>query len=272
MRRLRPLIALICVAVLAAAAACTAGEEESILDKDVLRIGVRYNLPLVGEQTEDGGYRGFDIDVAEYIAAELGAEVEFVKVDLPQRREYLLEDRIDLAVAIYSITQERKQHIDFAGPYVVEPFDVLALEGFPADDLGDLTGRTFCEVEGSNAIERIQDELGLDAEVMVVADYQECLDALVAGEADVVATDQFGLAGLAYSNPDLGLEILNIPFSRERIGVGMQPGDTAGCEAINRAITKMYDDGVAAELLAKWFAPAGIDVSEPQIPQFEGCE
>lgn len=274
MNRMRTLAAVLaCIAVTATGTACGADDDESILDKEKLRIGVPEDYPLISEPDENGDYVGFDIQVAEYIAEYLGAEAEFVPIDAAQRITYLQEERVDLVLAAFSITPDRKQQIDFAGPYVLESFNVMVR----GDDdsiatLADLEGKSMCETRGSNVYRRIGIEHGINVTPFEVDSYPDCLDSLAGGEVDAIATDEFILAGLAHSRPELGLEILDIRFSNERIGVGMQTGDTAGCEAVNRAITEMYATGTMERLLKEWFGHVGLDVANPPIPQYEGCE
>ncbi|WP_410050117.1 transporter substrate-binding domain-containing protein [Actinomadura sp. CNU-125] len=64
--------------------------------------------------------------------------------------------------------------------------------------------------------------------------------------------------------------VINDPFTDEKYGVGMRKGDTETCEAVNAAVTKMYEDGTAAKLLDKWFGGTGLKPTTT-VPQFEGC-
>ena len=66
------------------------------------------------------------------------------------------------------------------------------------------------------------------------------------------------------------MRLLNAPLSDERYGVGLRRGDVDGCEAEYRAITAMYQDGTAQNLLVKWFASTGLELTTA-VPQFEGC-
>jgi glutamate transport system substrate-binding protein len=65
--------------------------------------------------------------------------------------------------------------------------------------------------------------------------------------------------------------MVNAPISDEPYGIGLRKGDSDGCEAVNKAITELYQDGTAAGLLRKWFEPAGLKVTKT-VPQFEGCD
>ena len=66
------------------------------------------------------------------------------------------------------------------------------------------------------------------------------------------------------------LRLLNAPLSDERYGVGLRKVDVDGCEAVNRAITAMYQDGTAQKLLSRWFAATGLQLTTA-VPQLEGC-
>ena len=85
-------------------------------------------------------------------------------------------------------------------------------------------------------------------------------------------TDDLILAGLAGRASESGhkLAVVNAPFTDEPYGVGIRKGDEDGCEAVNKAITGMYQDGTAARLLKRWFGTSGLKITTT-VPQFEGC-
>src|SRR5690606_37972831 len=64
--------------------------------------------------------------------------------------------------------------------------------------------------------------------------------------------------------------LVNAPFTNEKYGIGIAKEDVAGCEEVNRAGTRMYQDGTAEELLDEWFGETGLDLVT-SVPQFEGC-
>lgn len=262
----------LCVPLLTASLTACAAEEESLLDRDTLRIGVQTDQPLIAFENADGELEGFDIDAAAYIAEHLGKDVEWVRVTTAEREEILLDGGADLVIASFSVTQERKQRIDFAGPYAIAHQDLLVRADETAiGSIADIEGRNLCVTEGSNVDERIVVEHGVEAVPVPAGDATDCLAMLIEGDVDVVATDDRILAGLAWQS-DGAAKLVGAGYSEERLGVGLRPGDTAGCEAVNRAITAMHADGTAALLMQEWFAQAGMDVDNVPIPQFEGCE
>ncbi|PDP87977.1 ABC transporter substrate-binding protein [Glycomyces fuscus] len=274
-------------AALAAAAAvglpaCSAvlGEEESILDADSLTIGVKTDQPGLGLDDGSGGITGFDVDVALYIAGRLGfaaEDVELTGITSAEREERLDRgavdeaDEVDMVVATYSITPARRTEVTFGGPYYVAKQDVLVR----AEDTGiqgvrDLEGLSVCQGEGSNSAARISEGLGIGIEQTEAPSYSACIDALRGGDVDAVSTDNLILAGFLEEDPD-AFRFVNNPFTDERYGVGLPHGDVRACEAVNRAISQMYQDGTAAELLETWFGGTNLRLVK-SVPQFEGCD
>ena len=84
-----------------------------------LVIGVKADQPGLGLQTGNG-YEGFDIEIGKIIAGKLGIEpgdIEWVETVSANREAFIVNDRVDLVIATYTINDERKQQVDFAGPY-----------------------------------------------------------------------------------------------------------------------------------------------------------
>src|SRR5262245_36312042 len=100
----------------------------SVANKDTLVIGVSKDQPGLGQRQPDGGCKGFDIDVASYIAAHMEnkpKKTHFQVVQYADRESSIQNGTVDLVVSSYSITPERKTKIGFAGPYYVAHQDTL---------------------------------------------------------------------------------------------------------------------------------------------------
>jgi glutamate transport system substrate-binding protein len=256
--------------VAVAAAGCGAGGQESIVDKDDLVIAVRPDLPSVGFRKADGKFEGYDVDVARYVAGRLGKSFRLISVLAADREKVLVNGKADLVLASYTISMDRKAKVLFAGPYHISYQDILTRPGDTIRNVRELKGRKICQVEGSNAAQRVVEERSVAAQLVPFKDYESCLQALKSKQVDAVTTDDVILAGLANQDGS-GLRLANAQFNEQRTGVGMRKNDVPGCEAVNRAITDMYQDGTAAKLLDKWFGKAGLDLSNIAVPQFEGC-
>jgi len=254
------------LALVAGLAGCGVAEA-SLTDSDVIVVGVKADQPRLGFR-ENGEFSGFEVDVGTYVARYLGAEkVEFKEVRSDDREQKLNDGAVDLVLASYSITPDRAMLVTFGGPYYVAHQDIMVRRGETAiRNVRDLAGLRMCQASGSVSTERVVKGLSIPAELVPGTSYSDCVAKLRGREVDAVSTGDLVLAG--FSAPDL--EIVNAPFTDERYGVGLRKGDIDGCEAVNRAIPTMYQDGTASDLLRKWFGPSGLELVE-EVPQFEGC-
>ncbi|WP_248958660.1 glutamate ABC transporter substrate-binding protein [Sphaerisporangium perillae] len=267
LRRFRRAAAVAVAAATALPLVASCGAGTSVLNKDSLVIGVKADQPGLGVKAANGGYSGFDVDVATYIARKLGKQARFVTAPSSQREKMIMEGAVDLVVATYSITAERKTKVSFGGPYYVAHQDTLVRSGEGGvSNVRDLRDRKLCQVTGSNSWRRVKEERKIPVALVASASYSECVSDLRSGKVDAVSTDDLILAGFATSDT----KIVNAPFSDERYGIGIRTGDIDGCEAVNKAITEMYQDGTAKKLLQKWFAKSGLALNYA-VPQFEGC-
>ncbi len=221
-------------------------------------IGIKFDQPGLGLQV-GSDYQGFDVEVAKYVAKELGyTEVEFKETPSAQRETMLQSDQVKMIFATYSITDDRKQKVDFAGPYFIAGQDLLV----PVDNT-DITGpdamngKKLCSVVGSTSAKKIQEKYADQVQLQEFDTYSKCVGAL--GTAiDAVTTDNVILAGFAAQEQYAGkFKVVGNTFSEERYGVGIKKGDTKLCNAINEALVKMVADGSWQAALDKTVGPSG---------------
>ena len=235
----RALAALAAVACTMSLAACGADESGKI------RIGIKFDQPGLGFK-KSGTYIGFDVDVAKYVAKKLGySEDEIVWKEAPskQREAMLQNGDVDMILATYSITEERKNAVSFAGPYFVAGQDLLVRkDDHSINGPEDLNGKRLCSVTGSTSAATVKEKFASEVQLMEQPGYAECATALFSGIVDAVTTDDIILAGLASASRGK-LRVVGKPFTQEYYGVGIKKGDTALAKKINAAITEMIKDG-----------------------------
>ena len=235
----RALAALAAVACTMSLAACGADESCKI------RIGIKFDQPGLGFK-ESGTYVGFDVDVAKYVAKKLGySEDEIVWKEAPskQREAMLQNGDVDMILATYSITDERKNAVSFAGPYFVAGQDLLVRkDDHSINGPEDLNGKRLCSVTGSTSAATVKEKFASEVQLMEQPGYAECATALFSGIVDAVTTDDIILAGLASASRGK-LRVVGKPFTQEYYGVGIKKGDTALAKKINAAIAEMIKDG-----------------------------
>ncbi|MFC0115841.1 glutamate ABC transporter substrate-binding protein [Kibdelosporangium aridum] len=224
---------------------CGGGDEPPAGPK--LTVGIRFDQPGLGMRAPDGGYTGFDVDVAEYVAERLGTDkrnITYVEAR-PADREAMLEQRkADMVVATYSITETRKQRVDFAGPYFVAGQSLLVrktnsdIDG--PESLNDSDWR-LCSVTGSTPAQQVQATYAHSVTLDQRSSYRECVEAVLNGEVDAVTTDDVILAGYAAQQPDK-LKVVGKPFSTEHYGIGLRKGDSRRAK-VTEALRAMLADG-----------------------------
>ncbi len=243
---------------------CEAGE---------IRIGVKTDQPGIGFQ-EPGVDRptGFDVEMGRIIAADLGIAddgIDWVPTISDNREPFLDNGEVDIVIASYSITADRRKLVGQAGPYYVTGQQLLVrqedAETIAAPE--DLQGVSVCSVSGSTSLETATDDYGADP--VTFDTYSECVDALENGETDVVTTDGAILLGYEAENPD-ELQVTADPFSEERYGIGYSKGDTEFCQFLTDTIEESYEDGTWTEAFELTLGESGVDTPEP--PEPDSCE
>ena len=171
-----------------------------------LKIGVKKDQPGIGfEQPGADAPEGFDIEMAKVVAAKLGVpedKIEWVETVSKNREPFLQNNTVDMVLASYSITDERRGVVGQAGPYYVTGQQLLVRE----EDKGTITGpealkgKKVCSVTGSTSIKTVEEEYGADPAPF--ATYSECVQQLTNGQVDAVTTDGAILLGYAAEQPD----------------------------------------------------------------------
>lgn len=215
-------------------------------DSGKLTIGIRFDQPGLSERTIDGRFVGFDLDVARYVAAQLGVRTEDInwrETTSATRETDITSGSVDLVVAAYSITDKRKQLVSFAGPYFSTGQDLLVrLSSKDITGPETLNGKKLCSVTGSTPAQQVRERFAQAVQLVEYPRYPDCVTALLAGQVDAVTTDAVILAGYVAQNPEL-LKLVGKLFSTERYGIGLRKGDTDGQNALNNAIKKMISTG-----------------------------
>ncbi|MCX4529657.1 MULTISPECIES: glutamate ABC transporter substrate-binding protein [unclassified Streptomyces] len=228
--------------------------------KEPIEIGIKFDQPGIGFREQDGSFTGFDVDVATYLAKQLGYkanEIEFKQVYSADRELLIQYNEVDFVAASYSISDKRKEKVDFAGPYFIAHQDVLVR----ADDAGitkaeDLNSKRLCSVTGSTSAAKVK-ALAPKASVMELESYSECLVAVQDGSADAMTTDNSILAGYAARKGNEGkFKLLGLSLSNENYGIGVKKGNKELQKKINDALTKMVSDGAWEAAVKKNFGPA----------------
>ena len=239
-----------------------------------IKIGIKFDQPGLGQKV-GSDYKGFDVDVAKYVAKELGFaadKVEFVQSPSAQRETLISTGQVKLIFATYSITDARKEKVSFAGPYFIAGQDLLVR----ADDMAitgpdALKGKKLCSVTGSTSAQKVKEKVP-GVNLQEFGTYSECVAALDSKNVDALTTDNTILAGYASQEQWKGkFKVVGKPFSTEKYGVGLKKGDKDTCEKVNTALKKMVEDGSWQKAVDSNLGPAGFKPGEGNPPTPEAC-
>jgi glutamate transport system substrate-binding protein len=244
---------------------------DKMTDRGTVIIGVKEDQPNLGyKDPTTGAYSGFDIEMANLIAAKLGFDadkIEYKAIQSANREQAIINGDIDYYVGTYSITDKRKEQIGFAGPYFIAGQDLLvAKDDTTITGPDTLAGKRVCSVTGSTPIQRIKDEHP-EATVIEFEKYSQCVDALLNGQADAVTTDDAILLGYAAQQPD-ELKVVGSTFSTEKYGIGVAKDDTAFREKVNEILEAAVADGEWQSIYDETLGKSGSTATAPPLERY----
>lgn len=241
---------------------------DKMVEAGKVTIGVKEDQPNLGYLDVTTNERtGFDVDIARWIAASLGfdeEQIEFKPIASANREQAITNGDIDYYVGTYSITEKRKELIDFAGPYFITGQGFLVgadSEITDVTEVSDFNGKTVCSATGSTPIQNIKENFPkIDTEEYDL--YSACVEDLINGKVDAVTTDQAILIGYAAMYPD-EVQVVGGLFTEERYGVGLPKGDTVLLDYINDLFTDGGD--IWQAIFDANLGSSGIVVEQPAV-------
>lgn len=245
-------------------AAITAEDVQKIVDRGVLKVGCKSDIPKFSLQnTATGEYEGFEDDLAYEIAGEIfGCTadeakeqklVEFQGVTAKTRGPLLDNGEIDLVIATFTITEERKETYNFSTPYYTDAVGLLVNKDSGIQSIEDLDGKIIGVAQSSTSKQGFEDyvaEKGLDVkpEFQEFDGYPALAQALATKQIDCFSVDRAILAG--YVNDSN--QILEDRFAEQEYGVASKKDNTGLAALVEEKVTSMLEDGSMKALQDEW--------------------
>jgi aspartate/glutamate/glutamine transport system substrate-binding protein len=227
---------------------------DAIKKRGKLVAGVKFDTNLFGlKNPSSGKVEGFDIDIAKAIAKKiLGDEnkLELKEVTSKTRIPMLQNGEIDLIIATMTITEERKQQVEFSDIYFMAGQSILVKKGSPLKSVADLKkGDKVLAVKGSTSATNIRQKVP-DATILEFENYQDAFTALKAGQGIALTTDNAILFGMM--KQDANYEVVGGTFTDEPYGIAMPKGDTGFASVVNQLLGDMKKNGDYDKLYESW--------------------
>ncbi len=238
--------------MLAAAVAVLALGMGSASAQTKLRIGTEGAYPPFNNLTSDGKLEGFDVDIARALCEEMKVECEFVTQDWDGIIPALIAGKFDAIVASMSITDERRQQVDFTNKYYANRLNFVAPKssGFSPENVGSAA----IGVQQGTISASFAEETYKDADVKAYPTQLEAWADMESGRVDAVLGD-FGVQ-YEWINGD-GAACCEFKgeavSSGDEIGIALRKGDTELAAKFNAAIDAIRANGKYKEINAKYF-------------------
>ena len=210
---------------------------EEIKESGKIVIGVFSDKKPFGYVDSNGDYQGYDVYFGNRIAKDLGVEVEYVPVEAASRVEYLVSNKVDIILANFTVTEERKEKVDFTLPYMKVALGVVSPDSELITDVEDLNGKTLIVSKGTIA-ETYFTENYPDVNLLKFDQYSEAYNALLDGRGDALSTDNTEVLAWALENEgfSVGIESLG---NIDTIAAAVQKGNQDLLDWLNNEVVEL---------------------------------
>ena len=207
---------------------------EAIKERGTIKIGVFSDKAPFGYVDSNGENQGYDVYIAKRFAKDLlgdESKVEFVLVDAASRVSYLESNKVDIIMANFTVTDERKEKVDFANPYMKVSLGIFSPDSNNITDIEQLKGKKVIVAKGTTA-ETYLTQNYPDIELVKYEQYSEIFQALKDGRGDAIVSDNTEVIAWAKDNPGFSVGVSHLGSS-DTIAPAVAKGNDSLREWIN---------------------------------------
>ncbi|GFM82315.1 cystine transporter subunit [Pseudomonas cichorii] len=231
-----------------------AGEQlQKIKDSGTLNVGLEGTYPPFSFVDENGKLTGFEVELSEALAKELGVKAKVQPTKWDGILAALESKRLDLVINQVTISDERKKKYDFSQPYTISGLQALTQKK-NEDTIKtpqDLAGKKVGVGLGTNYEQWIKANVPT-AIVKTYDDDPTKFQDLRVGRIDAILVDRLAALEIAAKTKD-AFGVAGAPFSRQESGIALRKGEPELLDAINKALDKLRADGTLGKLSQKYF-------------------
>jgi len=216
----------------------------------VLKVGVFEDFPPFSFADADLNLQGYDIDVANALAKDLGVKVELVGVTGQNRIPYLTEHKVDLLLSVGQ-NPEREKVIDFTDAYAPYYITAMAPKAIAIKAPADLKGKTVAVNRGTMEDTELTKVAPADADIQRYSDYNGVISAFLSGQAQVMVVGNDVGATIMAKHPPIDPEPkFDLMSSPDHIA--LNKNEAALQAKVNASIARMRQDGSLNQISQKW--------------------
>lgn len=252
----------------------TAQAKSSIADikqRGVIKIGIFGDKPPFGYLDNNGKNQGFDVFIAKRLAKDLlgdESKIEFVLLEPAARVEYLQTNKVDLIMANFTVTDERKQKVDFANPYMKVALGVVSPEGEPITSVEQLKGKKLIVNKGTTA-ETYFTKNHPDVELLKFDQITQAFEALKDKRGVALSNDNTLLFAWARQNPGYTVGVASLG-SLDTIAPAVKKGNKELLDWVNQELDTLGKEQFVHKAYEATLKPAYGDSIDPETVVVEG--
>ena len=231
-----------------AAEGATDAAEVTTVEPGVLTMGTNATFPPY-EYKDGDDVVGIDAEIAQALADKLGLQLEIVDMDFDSLVASVQSGKIDMSLAGMTVTEERKQNVDFTDSYATGVQVIIVKEDSDIASADDLEGKLIGVQQGTTGHLYCADDFGED-NVIPYANGATAVQALLQGKVDCVVIDQEPAKAFVEANE--GLKILETAYTTEDYAAAVSKDNPALTAALNSALQELKDDGTIQGILDKY--------------------
>ena len=222
--------------------------EIKTVEPGVLTMGTNAAFPPY-EYKEGDTIVGIDPDIAQALADKLGLQLEIVDMDFSSLITSIQSGKIDISLAGMTVTEERKQNVDFTDSYATGVQSIIVKEGSDIKSADDLEGKLIGVQEGTTGHLYCSDDYG-EENVIAYTNGATAVQALLQDKVDCVVIDQQPAKAFVEANE--GLKILDTAYTTEDYAIAVSKDNPELTAALNKALQELKDDGTIQGIIDKY--------------------
>lgn len=239
---------------------------EQIKKNDVLRVAVFADNPPFGYVDSKGEHQGFDVEIAKKVAKDLlGDEkkIEYVVTEAANRVEFLKSGKVDVVLASFSVTPERKTVVDFAEPYLKASLGIVSPKSKPINSVTDLENKTLIVNRGSSSDSFFTKNYP-KVKLLKFEQNTDAFNALKDGRGDAISQDSTYALAWAAENPNYTVGIPQIG-NEDFIAPAVKKGNVELLNWLNTEMKQLRETGEIQKIYNQTLRPIYGDAVDAQI-------
>lgn len=226
---------------------------DALMEKGEIVVGLDDTFVPMGFRNQQGELVGFDVDLAKEIFDRIGITPKFQPIDWSLKESELNSGNIDMIFNGYTITDARKEKVNFSTPYMDNTQIIITMASSDISSKADLTDKVVSVQKESSAYDAVTNEDGIvdnlkNAELITFDSNLDLFLDLESGRSDAIVLDEVFARYVLLSKNAEEYTILEDNFGQEEYGIGFRKSDSTLLEKVNEALEEIVNDGTFDEI------------------------